>query len=57
VNRNRNKKYPGVREDGSQAGVDEEVRSGIGVAPPEHDGPSGIDACGGGSKGRRADFI
>ena len=49
-------KYRRVRDDGSQAGVDEEVRSGIGVAPPEVDTP-GIGACGGGLKNRRADFI
>jgi hypothetical protein len=42
-----------VRDDGSQAGVEEEVRSGIGVAPPEVD-TSGI---GGGPNNRRADFI
>ena len=27
--------YRGVRDVGSQAGVNEEVRSGMGVAPPE----------------------
>ena len=51
VNRNKNEKYRGVRDDGSQAGVNEEVLSGIGVAPPE------VDTSGIGSKGRRADFI
>jgi len=45
-----------VRDDGSQAGVDEEVRSGIGVAPPEIDTP-GIGACGGSPKNRCVDFI
>jgi hypothetical protein len=40
-----------VRDDGSQAGVDEEVGSGIGVAPPEVDtpgiggGPTGNNRC------------
>ena len=45
-----------MRDDGSQAGVNEEVQSGIGVAPPEVDTP-GIGACGGGLKNRRADFV
>ena len=45
-----------MRDDGSQAGVDEVVRSGIGVAPPEADTP-GNAACGGGPKRRCADFI
>ena len=45
-----------MRDDGSQAGVDEEVWSGIGVAPPEVD-TSGISTCGGSPKNRRADFI
>jgi hypothetical protein len=49
-------KYRGVRDDGSQAGVNEEVWSGIGVAPPKLD-TSGIGACGEGRKGWRADFI
>jgi hypothetical protein len=40
-------KYRGVRDNGSQAGVKEEVRSGIGVAPPEV----------GSLKGRCSDFI
>ena len=51
-----NEKYPGVRDDGSQAGVNEEVQSGIGVAPPEVD-PAGTGPHGGGLKGQRADFI
>lgn len=42
-----------MRDNGSQAGVDEEVRSGIGVAPPEVD-TTGTGACGGGLK---VDFI
>jgi hypothetical protein len=45
-----------VRDDGSQAGVDEEFRSGIGVAPPEVDNP-GIGVSGRGTKDRRADMI
>jgi hypothetical protein len=46
-----------VRDDGSQAGVNDEVRSGIGVTPPEVDS-AGIGACtSGGPKVRRADFI
>jgi hypothetical protein len=49
-------KYRGVRDNGSQAGVKEEVRSGIGVAPPEVDTP-GIGACVGSLKGRCSDFI
>ena len=36
----------GVRDKGSQAGIDEEVRSGIGVAPPKFDIP-GIGPCDG----------
>jgi hypothetical protein len=52
-----------VRDNGFQAGVDTEVRSGIGVAPPEVDTPGigacggGPKVCGGGPKVRRADFI
>jgi hypothetical protein len=61
VNREK-REYRGVRDKsdkGSQAGVNDEVRSGcsgIGVTPPEVDS-TGIDACGGGPKVRRADFI
>jgi hypothetical protein len=36
-----------VRDDGSQAGVEEEVQSGMGVAPPEVDACECVDACGG----------
>ena len=43
-----------MRDNGSQAGVDEEVWSGIGVAPPEVDVPG---KAAGSLKGRRADFI
>ena len=43
-----------MRDSGFQAGVNEEVWSGIGVAPPEVDTPG----IGGGSpKGWHADFI
>jgi hypothetical protein len=38
-----------VQDDGSQAGVDEELQFGIGVAPPEVD-PAGVGSCGGGLK-------
>jgi len=49
-----------VRDNGFQAGVDEEVSSAIGVAPPEVGtaGKGGGGPEGGVSpKGRRADFI
>lgn len=54
----RNSEYRGVRESGFQAGVNEEVRSGIGVAPPEVDTP-GIGGRNpkGWRAGPRADFI
>ena len=47
-----------MRDDGSQAGVNEEVSSGIRVAPPEADPHGGGGGgSGGGPKGWRVDFI
>ena len=45
-----------MRDVGSQAGVEEEVWSGMGVAPPEVDTP-GIGVSGEGLKSRHADLI
>jgi len=41
------KVYPGVQDDGSHAGIKEEVQSGMGVAPPEVDACKYVNACGG----------